>query len=226
MNSCRHIAVETPAIARRITWNASFWASSRSNFSFPSSMQATLSTSAGAGMIRPFSSRPLSRSPSFQVRRTSIRDRPAAETWYSMATCMSSSTRARRKALENRAYSFAHTARSDGTLPVCRSNPSTSRDTGRASARSTAFELGFIDGRLPNDRSKRATFEFSMVWHGNRDGAAWKGLLHDDVTAAAPNFGEPMACEYATDLSAGKDAEPTQPRPPAESRRPRWITGG
>jgi hypothetical protein len=41
-----------------------------------------------------------------------------------------------------------------------------------------------------------------MIRHRHRDGAIQRSFLHDDVAAALPNLSEPVAREYAADLSA------------------------
>jgi len=81
---------------------------------------------------------------------------------------------------------------------------------------SLSFEQAPWQAGLTDDRKKRADSQLAMIGDRDRDGGKLRAPLHDDMTAAAPHFHEPVFCQDAANLRSGEDAEPTQ-------RGPRWA---
>jgi hypothetical protein len=52
-----------------------------------------------------------------------------------------------------------------------------------------------------------------MVWHRHGDCRVLDPLLHHDVTAPPANLNESFTRENSANLTAGQNAQPTQPRP-------------
>lgn len=68
---------------------------------------------------------------------------------------------------------------------------------------------------LPNNRPKRAAFEFIVIGHGHGDSSVGTDFLHDNMASALTHLGESMSLQDPADFGAGEDAKPTQSRPPA-----------
>ena len=90
-------------------------------------------------------------------------------------------------------------------------------DTGSAPAFApSALEQAPWQTCLTDDAGERPNLDLRMVRHRHGDRRPTKALLKDEVTAALPDYLEPVVLQDLAHLASGEDAQSTQPRPQPE----------
>lgn len=76
-----------------------------------------------------------------------------------------------------------------------------------------ALEERFCEARLANDARERASLKLGMIRNGHGRRCVSRPLLHDDMTATLSNGCKSLGLKNLAHLTAGQDAQLTQPRP-------------